>query len=122
MRGTVYTFSRHPSARLLTVGTAILVGTMVSAAHGQLSGSRNCNGARPGDDAVTEVAALPPSHFEYNKAVGIVLPRPLNPVDATILRRIFTLQARGDTTVASQALTAVSGSLIFGTVLADQYL
>jgi soluble lytic murein transglycosylase len=50
------------------------------------------------------------------------LPRPLNPQDVTILRRSFSLQADGHDKIATEAISQLDGSLLLGTVLANQYL
>ncbi|MBN8926064.1 MAG: lytic transglycosylase domain-containing protein [Rhodospirillales bacterium] len=53
---------------------------------------------------------------------GVSLPQPLTPSDAARLRRIFTLQAKGDIPAAIRAIDEVSDPLLLGDVLAERYL
>ena len=83
MRGIGSTLSRLPVARAFIAGAAILAGAFAPAAQAQ--DTRNS-----GEEAAM---AIPRAPSLTGGAIG--LPQPLAPSEAARIRRIFTLQARG---------------------------
>ncbi len=122
MRGIGYTLSRLPQVRALLAGAAIIAGSFNTAAHGQGSGSGNGTGATTTDGTRTEEAALAMPHGFRAGGSAIALPRPLTPGDAAVMRRIFSLQQRGNIPEAIRAGNDLTNPLLMGSALADRLL
>src|SRR5438552_1345871 len=92
MRGNGKTLSRHPAARALLAGAAIVAGASASVAQAQTTGSGN------GDETAMAIPriALPAD------SGAVELPQPLAPSDAARIRRIFALQKQGDIAEAAR--------------------
>jgi soluble lytic murein transglycosylase len=119
MRGIVHTLSRLPLA--LFAGAAIIAGGFVSSAHGQSFGSRNGIGTQAAAEGAGGDEAAPAAPYHAGVA-PIVLPRPLSAPDATIMRRVFALQAHGKTALSIRFSDDVGNRLLLGTVEADRLL
>jgi soluble lytic murein transglycosylase len=122
MRGIGHTLSRLPNVRAMLAGAAILAGAFTSAAHGQMSGSGNGKGTPATDGTRTDEAAWAIPRVSHDTGAGVVFPRPLQPSDVVVMRRIFAFQARGDIPAAIRAASGLENSLLMGTALADRYL
>jgi soluble lytic murein transglycosylase len=112
MRGIGTTFSRHPAARAIIAGAAILVGTISAALAQQPTGSGN------GDETAMAVPLL----TLPGSVRGVALPHPLTPSDAALARDIFSAQSHGDIKVAIRETDALESKLLLGPILADRYL
>ena len=103
MRGIGRTFFRHPAARAIFVGAALLA---VAAAQAQSAGS----GGTPAYSDETAMAvprvALPGAN------PGVALPRPLDPSEAARIRRIFAWQARGEIPAATRDAEEITDPLL----------
>jgi hypothetical protein len=53
---------------------------------------------------------------------GVGVPQPLSPAEATLVRRIFSLQANGSWAEAARETGRLQGDLLLGPILADRYL
>jgi soluble lytic murein transglycosylase-like protein len=113
MRGIGQALSRHPAARVLIAGAAILAGVAASASPARADGSGNGN-----DQSAMAVARV----RIHGGDAGIALPEPLSPSDAAQVQRIFSLQAQGDIPAARQAVRHLDDTLLLGAILADRYL
>jgi soluble lytic murein transglycosylase len=107
MRGLDHTRSRLPATRAFLAGVAILAGAFAPAA--QASGNDETAMAVPR-------VALP------NGNAAVALPQPLNPSDAVLVRRAFTLQDRGDIPGADRAIAELQSDLLLGHLLAARNL
>ncbi len=102
----------------MLAGAALLAGAAVEKAFAQPQ-----QGYAPGaDDLALAIPRVSP-----RGASGVALPQPLPPSEASRLRRIFALQARGDIPAALQETASLDGSTplgqgMLGHVLADRYL
>src|SRR5689334_12862155 len=117
MRGIGYTLSRHPTARAILAGAAIIVGAFASPAHGQSSGSRNGTGTVATQDTRAEEAAWAVPHAMRDGPSEAVFPRPLRPNDAATLQRIFAFQRRGNIHGAIKATDEIEDPLLLGGIL-----
>jgi soluble lytic murein transglycosylase len=113
MRGIGRTFFRHPAARAIFAGAALLAG---AAAQAQPAGS----GSTPANSDETAMAvprvALPGAN------PGVALPRPLDPSEAARIRRILAWQDRGEIPAATRGAAEITDPLLAGHILADRYL
>jgi soluble lytic murein transglycosylase-like protein len=107
MRGLDHTRSRLPAARAFFAGVAILAGAFAPAA--QASGN-------------DETAMAVPRIALPNGNAAVALPQPLNPSDAVLVRRAFTLQDRGDVPGADRAIAELQSDLLLGHLLAARDL
>jgi soluble lytic murein transglycosylase-like protein len=115
MRGIGRTLSRLPAARAFVLGAAVLAASAGTKAYGQ---------AQPNEDTALAVPRVSP----YGPAPGgASLLQPLPPSEAARLRRLFTLQARGD--IAEAVRQALHLDLesplvheLYGHLLADRHL
>jgi soluble lytic murein transglycosylase len=110
MGGIGRTLAWLPAARIFLAGAALLAAT---------AGAE----ARRHSDAKAIAAPRTPSRSNS----GVALPRPLDPVDATRIRRILTAQRRGNMANAfreSEQLDTSTplGRAMLGYILADRYL
>jgi len=121
MRGIGHTLSRLPQVRALLAGAAILAGTFVTAAHGQSSGSGNGTGTPDTDGTRAEEAALVMPHIQHGGS-AVMLPKPLTPSDAAVLREVFALQSRNKIPEAIRAANDITNPLLNGAFLADRFL
>src|SRR5476651_309354 len=110
MRGIGHTLSRLPNVRAMLAGAAILAGAFTSAAHGQMSGSGNGKGTPATDGTRTDEAAWAIPRVSHDTGAGVVFPRPLQPSDVVVMRRIFAFQARGDIPAAIRAASGLENS------------
>ncbi len=95
----------------MLAGAAIFAGaTYTLAAQAQRAGAGN-------DD---EAAMMVPRVTPYGG--GVVLPRPLAPSQAVLVRRIFAQQAAGRMAEADQAIAQLDDPLLIGHLRADRYL
>lgn len=115
MRGIGRTLSRLPAARAFVFGAAVLSAFAGPKAYAQ---------AQPSEDTAMAVPRLPSYGIGPG---GAALPQPLAPSDAARLRRLFTLQARGD--IAAAVRQALHLDLetplvheLYGHLLADRHL
>ena len=114
MRGIGLTFSRLPAARAFFAGVAFLAGASAVKAHAQsLAGT---------DDTALAVPRVSP-----RGSAGLALPQPLAPSEAARLRRLFSLQSRGDIATATRETPGLDtdtplGAAMLGHLLADRYL
>ena len=125
MRAIVTTILRLHAARALVFGTAVLVATAAPRAFGQAQDATD-------DTAMAVPRMLSRAHRDRlgdgsSGRDGIALLQPLPPSEAARLRRLFTLQARGDIAAAvhqSLALDRVDPVLdgMLGHLLADRHL
>ncbi len=116
MRGIGNTLSRLPTtARAVLAGAAILAGATVPAAHAGAPASGKGSGNH-------ETAMAVPRISLHGVNAGISLPQPLSPSDATLMRRAFAMQDKGDIGGASRLAVAVQNPLLLGHLLADRYL
>jgi soluble lytic murein transglycosylase len=112
MRGIGTTFSRHPAARAIIAGAAILVGTISAALAQEPTGSGN------GDETAMAVPLL----TLPGSVRGVALPHPLTPSDAALATEIFSAQSHGDIKAAIRETDALDSKLLLGPILADRYL
>lgn len=110
MGGIGLTLSRLPGARVLLAGAALLAATMGAQARTQ------------SDDTAMAVPRLAP-----HGGAGLVLPRPLDAVEAARIQRIFEAQRKGDLAVAFRESEQMNtstplGRAMLGHVLSDRYL
>lgn len=105
MHAIVRRLARHPVARALLAGAAIIAGAASPSASAH--------------DAGEEVAFAAP---RVRGEAGAPLPRPLPPSDAARVRRIFALHARGDVSAATAETARLLDATLLGHILADRYL
>ena len=122
MRGIGYTLSRLPNVRAMIAGAAILAGAFTSAAHGQMFGSGNGKGTLTTDSKRADEAAWAVPRVLRDAGAGVAFPRPLQPSDVVLMRKIFAFQSRGDIPAAIRTAAGLENSLLMPTVLADRYL
>lgn len=115
MVGIGLTLSRTSVTRALVAGAALLAATVGAQARSHHARSHS-------DDTAMAVPRLTP-----HGGAGVALPQPLDPVEATRLRRIFAAQRKGDLAVASREselmdTSSALGHAMLGHVLSDRYL
>jgi len=109
MGGIGRTLACLPAARAFLAGAALLAGVATAKAQ-----------AQPDDTAMAIPRQAP-------RAGGVALPRPLDPVEAARIRRIFAAQHHGRLSIAwreSERLDTSTplGAAMLGHMLADRYL
>lgn len=123
MRGAGNTLSRLPAVLRLVASVVILSGAIAPAVRAEAPGSGNGLGSTTSrDERPAEVAYAVPRLRLNGAEDDVRLPHPLSPRDATLARRIFTLQAQGAIAAADRALAEMESPLLMGHILAQRYL
>lgn len=107
-RGSLWT-------RALAIGAGVL--GAVLAAWGNYSFAQT-----PGTGGTGDQTALAVPRIGMRGAAGVGFPQPLPPSDATLVRRIFSLQDAGSLAEATRNTARLGDSALLGPILADRYL
>ncbi len=78
--------------------------------------------SEPRVEASEQTATAFPRFAPVDSASEIVLPQPLGPTDAALVRRIFAEQSSGHVALAERDTAKLQNRLLLGAILADRYL
>ena len=116
MRGIGISFSRLFSPKAIIAGAAILAGTAAPGLHA------DAQEKAASENSLNDQRAYAVPRADPESGNAFAFPQPLNISDATIVRQIFALQARGEIAAAAQATNHLSNRILLGAILADRYL
>lgn len=108
MRGNVRSLSRLSPVSAAFLLASSLIGATASTARAEAPGD--------GDETALAIPRVKPH------GMGVAMPQPLAPSDATRVRHILALQRRGHVDEAERETGQVENPLLLGHILADRYL
>jgi soluble lytic murein transglycosylase len=101
--------------RALVTWAGVLVAVLVAAGDYSIAQAQ-----RP--DETSDQTALAVPRVALRGAVGVGVPQPLSPSEASQVRRIFSLQGSGSLAEAARDTEHLKNDLLLGAILADRYL
>ena len=115
MREIGVSFSRLFSPKALIAGAAIFAGTAAPGLHA------DAQEKAPKETKLSDQSAYAVPRTQPESSDGLAFPQPLNPSDASLVRQIFALQAKGRIADAQSLTAQLSNRMLLGTILAQRY-